>query len=113
MKELEFLQSLLPAEDQGQVALKKSIEHWARFVLNKSASNEDIGEQDCALCHEFHSHYTGNTSCAGCPIEKATGQDYCEGTPFPDCCRVTEGFHSPEFRAEALKMLMFLEGLVK
>lgn len=62
-------------------ALQKSIRKWKRIAAGRAASS---GIKGCALCHEFHEHYTAEfgDSCKGCPVMAVTGKDNCEGSPY-------------------------------
>jgi hypothetical protein len=96
-------------------ALKQSIAHWMRLASGKSKQNEDTGRSDCALCAQFNRVDQPHlTDCAGCPIFKYTGRQYCAGTPFEvaDDMRDEYGLLSPEFADAAENELAFLKSLL-
>lgn len=74
-------------------ALRGSIAKWEAIVEKRG---EDNGCGNCPLCLKFNRmHTTGArhrysneddspppSNCAGCPVAEATGQDYCDGSPY-------------------------------
>jgi len=74
---------------QALKALKASIDHWYRI-----SACETVGElliegwcsDDCQLCRMFDeytfSRYSTRGYCIGCPVEAATGQQGCNGSPY-------------------------------
>lgn len=60
-------------------ALEASIKHWQENVVAETPGNASIDTDDCALCKVF---FEGD--CRGCPIQAATGDEYCWGTPYEE-----------------------------
>lgn len=57
-------------------ALKGSIKKWQGIVAGKV---KDEGPDNCPLCKLFYA-----INCRGCPVSKATGLKWCDGTPYSD-----------------------------
>ena len=96
-------------DQQTITALKKSIAHWKR-MRDETHPDEAPYTDECALCDVFFAA----SKCRGCPVAKKTGVDCCNGTPYSDAYEAHEnnGNDSPEFKAEADKMLRFLMDLL-
>lgn len=56
-------------------ALEESIEKWRQIERGEMV---DWGPRNCSLCME----YFKATGCRGCPVRKATGRNFCVGTPY-------------------------------
>lgn len=61
-------------------ALRGSIRKWEGIV---AGTEEDLGHDNCALCQLFYK-FDDPSTCVGCPVMAATGERYCEGTPYHD-----------------------------
>lgn len=59
--------------------LKESIAHWTRMRTDHTISETPFGT-DCPLCSRYCKSSYGK--CEGCPVEEATGQANCAGTPW-------------------------------
>jgi hypothetical protein len=57
-------------------SLEGSIKKWEKIVAGKGY---DHGTLNCPLCREFMSD-----NCDGCPVQEATGEPGCEGTPYDE-----------------------------
>ena len=82
-------------------ALRASIAIW-----EKRATGET--ESECPLCVLYRIGRTRLDRCHGCPVFAATGQKYCEGTPYEEWIDV-------DIRAEreaAKRELRFLRSLL-
>lgn len=55
-------------------ALKGSISKWESIVAGSGADN---GCDNCPLCKKFYKE-----ECNGCPVREASGQPFCDGTPY-------------------------------
>ena len=70
-------------------ALKKSIKKWEFLVKNPHAD-----EPSCALCDRFQITKKDRCQRVGgeiCPVSKATGRSFCEGSPYYDFHRTKAG----------------------
>ncbi len=98
---------------QALKALKESIAHWTRLATGKRITDEDIYDDDCALCAKF---YCGKEDehCKGCPVAAKTGVPGCSGTPHHAVIEAQDDFgdDSPQFRTAAKKELAFLKSLL-
>jgi hypothetical protein len=99
-----------PMPARTLAALKASIQHWQRLSTGKRHPGEDIGGDNCALCHLFWF----DRGCRGCPVSAKTGFSDCEGTPYGNTSRARHrhGLDSPQFRAAAKLELAFLRSLL-
>ncbi len=97
-------------DSKTAAALESSIEHWTRLSEGIANPDEDIYNNDCALCIEF---YDCLSRCSGCPV--AINGQYC-----PDSMSIWRKAHianidtnksSPEFLEAAKNMLNFLISL--
>ena len=100
-------------------ALKDSIEHWKRLATGKSTENEEIYQDDCALCQVFFRR----DACEGCPVNEA-GFPNCKRSAWLACANAVEAWkcalHSkydswkdtPRFRKAARALVKFLESLL-
>lgn len=96
-------------------ALEGSIRKWEGIV---TGSVEDHGEDNCPLCKLFRKADVG---CTRCPVKKATGKDWCKGSPYQRWLHLTDGnvtvgrscgeAINPQQKRAALVMLRFLEDL--
>lgn len=99
---------------KAKKALEGSIRKWERILIG---SGEDHGDTNCPLCKVFNK----DNGCRGCPVRNATGKDWCDGTPYIRWLNLTDNNIQvgqsntrpidESQRAQALKMLRFLEGL--
>ena len=55
--------------------LEGSIEKWRKIVAKEGM---DKGTENCPLCRIFFDYI----DCSGCPVAKATGEGFCEKTPY-------------------------------
>lgn len=101
-------------------ALDDSIEHWDRLANGRRYAEEGIDSHSCALCAVVFRRNdswwrTTGTKCTGCPIAEATGEPYCNGSPWQlanDALKNHQrNFLSPGFMSAASKMLNFLKEL--
>lgn len=98
-------------------ALFKSIQHWKRIAKGKAYSN---GTETCALCQEFLCSEFYGDDCRKCPVAEKTGEEYCDGTPFPEFTKVAHtdeaGFRwalGKPAQAAAEKEVKFLKSIWK
>lgn len=99
-------------------ALEDSIEHWRRFVECKSAADESIYTNDCALCKLFYDKqahfecYDKCQCCNKCPVKARTGFAFCKNSPWKTAYEnKSYGKYSTQFLAAALLELNFLISL--
>ena len=100
--------------EAGEDPLDLSIEKWEDIVkhLNKIHNFSDYNEMleagilNCALCERFFCF-----RCEDCPIETATGQPYCYGTPYVLFRKAQENRNLEAMRKEAIAELEFLKSL--
>ena len=50
---------------------------WKFIIRVHPQVQDDGGPATCSFCHEFYAN-----ACKGCPVEKQTGQDSCDETPY-------------------------------
>lgn len=99
-------------------ALKGSIEKWEAIV---AGTGEDKGAKNCPLCRLFlfwddkvvfpryvNKFYPERKVCNGCPVYEATGQPYCDGTPYEKYSEPENENDLPEHAKEELKFLKSL-----
>lgn len=97
-------------------ALLESIAHWERNATAETPSDASVRGSSCALCAVFYT----DSGCAGCPVEEATGQNYCIGSPWLDasislsCWRANKYANDARsaFRTAARDEVDFLRGLL-
>lgn len=116
-----FLDVLPASKLAAANALQESIEHWKRlrdFTIEKRRTlrsalpeDESIGAIHCALCEAYRFPASHTMNCAGCPVFKATGLRYCEGSPYNEAAAVFYDAPDEEWRALADKEIEFLESL--
>lgn len=70
-------------------ALEASIKHWQENVAAETPDNASIDADDCALCKIF---FEGD--CQGCPIQTATRDEYCCGTPYDEASELFDQWAS-------------------
>jgi len=95
--------------------LLQSIEHWRRMLAQREPTlDEAPGSIYCELCREFI-----GGRCNGCPVALATGQPFCEGSPYRAASEAWLRWHCEpseasreEWRECARAELAFLEGLL-
>lgn len=80
-------------DEQTHKALIASIEKWERNAEAETPEEYLIGTRDCALCALF---WKGD--CAGCPVSEASGELYCNGTPY------LEADHAEKMWVQALNV---------
>jgi len=85
--------------------LEASIEHWEEIV-NEPMGTIDFEADDCPLCKVYW-----DSLCVGCPIQKATGEQNCKGTPYEDVCLSLAEEDEVGFKRHATQMLDFLKSL--
>jgi hypothetical protein len=61
-------------------ALKASIEHWRENESALSTDDASISSISCALCDMFQTDRMD--TCKGCPVSEATGNAFCESSPY-------------------------------
>jgi len=75
---------------QKLTAIKESVDKWDLIAHGKG---EDMGQDNCALCHLFfieNNMYSipgevpEKGTCYGCPVYKKTGLHLCRGTPYEE-----------------------------
>lgn len=98
-------------------ALNESIAHWERMASGDRLPGERVGHKHCALCRLFQPGYdTGEPDCWGCPVERKTGKQYCEGTPYQNVLRALArdagSYESKDFKAAAAAERDFLKSLL-
>lgn len=83
-------------------ALQGSIAKWEAIV---AGTGEDDGVDNCPLCLLFHPDKNpGKRNCGGCPVQKATGKAFCNGSPYRECF--------PNYEERAQRELAFLKSLL-
>lgn len=95
------------SEEQIRDALQGSVEKWRKII---AGTGSDEGTDNCPLCHLFYKH-----NCYGCHVYEASGEKYCNNTPYEDW--IGDGgcdyVHScPTCRRNAYRELKFLEKLL-
>jgi hypothetical protein len=94
-------------------ALDASIAKWDRVAENGDA-NTFITSSACPLCDIFINPLG---ACAGCPVQRATRQVGCGGSPWDDAYRqqtflkFVDSTAVDEFRAAAAREALFLRAL--
>jgi hypothetical protein len=95
-------------------ALRGSIAKWEAIV---AGTGEDKGVLNCPLCQLFVSGE--EILCKGCPVSDATGEIYCNDTPYSDWSELAEdlaydehGHLSDKGRRLAQAELDFLKSLL-
>lgn len=65
-------------------ALKASIAKWDRNAVAETPEDYRTGPADCALCRLFNDQHVSlfRDLCRGCPVMAATGERFCQGTPY-------------------------------
>ena len=103
-------------------ALEASIEHWKQNAKAKKLKNAHIFSESCPLCNLFlddDGKKCDSANLGSCPIKARTGSNLCNRTPWVDCrdtfmewtySRKSASL-SKKFRADALRMVAFLESL--
>ena len=74
--------------NETRKALESAVKKWESIA---SGIGIDRGSQNCALCHLFLR--AAYRDCEECPIRKATGMQYCEGTPYDEWEQHMTGVH--------------------
>ena len=59
--------------DADRVLARASVERWRRLRLFAV----ELPGGHCPLCEKYL-----KKTCGRCPVKKATGKDFCEGTPY-------------------------------
>jgi hypothetical protein len=94
-------------DDATLAALRGSIGKWEAIV---AGTGQDSGCDNCPLCKKFYEGDENRANCEGCPVESATGQPYCDGSPYDQFRSSPRG---SDARQEAAKVeLEFLRGLL-
>lgn len=115
-------------------ALRESIAHWERMRDDPLGCEDKTGATQCALCKLYLFEPGGDffrrpseKQCEGCPIRKATGLQWCNGTPYEEAAEafwkmralVEDGYCDPDeldtrpFAEKAQAMIEFMEGLLE
>ena len=58
-------------------ALEASILHWQENVAAETPDDVSLGQDDCALCKEYHA-----SGCDGCPVAIKVNATLCRQTPY-------------------------------
>jgi hypothetical protein len=92
-------------------ALKGSIRKWEKIVAGTGSNR---GVANCPLCQKFYDLTGCRVTCSGCPVQKATGQHGCMGSPYEDyeVFEGEDGHHEWEMKKLAVKELNFLQSLL-
>lgn len=61
-------------------ALKASIKHWRENESALSTDDASVRAGNCALCRMFRTDPMD--TCKGCPVSEATGNAFCEISPY-------------------------------
>ena len=69
-------------DSETLTALKASIKHWRENESALSTDDASIGSISCALCDMFQTDRMD--TCKGCPVSEATGNAFCEGSPYEE-----------------------------
>lgn len=85
-------------------ALRGSIAKWEGVV---DGTVEEQGAVNCPLCHRF-----ADGLCRGCPAMEATGQKYCQGSPYHDYADAEENGNEDEMAHQAEAERDFLISLL-
>lgn len=85
-------------------ALKQSILKWEQNTKINDLNDASLGKYKCPLCQLFI-----ESDCEGCPIMLATGETFCEETPY-EVAREAENL--AEFHSAAKAELEFLKSLL-
>lgn len=98
------------AQLDRELILESMFRKWNPVALGCKAEH---GARDCPLCFEYRViSICSEISCAGCPIEKYTGQPGCEMTPYDDLdseTSVEEQYDIIEAEIEFLISLLSIE----
>jgi len=72
-----------------ELALRKSIKKWEDIV---AGVGEDKGVENCALCERFYKRDSAKCNSDGelCPVAEATGEPFCNNSPYDDWCVFNE-----------------------
>lgn len=76
----------VPMDARTLKALQGSIAKWEKIVAGTGFNS---GAFNCPLCQQFNSHlisesHVGTAICTGCPVQIATGEHGCRGSPYEE-----------------------------
>ena len=98
-------------------ALRESIAHWERNVAAETPEDVRLGAENCACCAAFYDNI--ESDCIGCPVNEATGEEWCIGTPYDAAAlalkqwdRLRTDATRDAWRVAAQAMLDFLRSLL-
>lgn len=91
-------------------ALKASIIKWEKNVEFKKVDDIVTGVQDCPLCALYNNHhidckYKPEKNCSGCPVKQASGQKYCQDTPYYSVVKTISDYEDGDLGDEALPII--------
>ncbi len=69
-------------DDRTLTALKASIEHWRENESALGIEDASVSAGNCALCRMFQTDRI--KTCKGCPVAEATGDIFCELSPYEE-----------------------------
>jgi len=103
-----------PLSQRAIKALKASIAHHEANLKAETPEDVELGPQHCALCREYL-----RKDCKPCPVGKATGDKYCNNSPYIDLSAARWHWHwhktDPQaksaFRRAERKEIKFLKSL--
>ncbi len=98
-------------------ALESAIKHWQRLeAYELQHPSEAPIQSHCACCVQFRNdRLNEDEACGDCPVFLATGEAFCENSPYNDAAIAwdEEGPKSEEFKAGAREEIQFLSRLLE
>ena len=72
-------------DSETLTALKASIEHWRENESALGIDEASVSAGNCALCRLFQTDRI--KTCKGCPVAEATGDIFCELSPYEEASK--------------------------
>lgn len=89
---------------------QQAIDLWKANANAERLDDISIGIAGCSFCRKYY-HGSMYRCSRKCPIKVETGEDFCNGTPYPDVVEAIRHSDLREARRHSQRMVEFLEGL--